>query len=142
MGKQIKFVTERDLKTLRKMLKIGDKVYGLVGINTRMSPWEDPELYVERTVTGRDWITGDWEVDRILTLAGMIHEGPVYTQPPAGKRNLATPGPQVAGPLPAGREFDRGLDENELAYLEGRVGAANKRDKKVGRGHSRKSSWS
>ncbi|WP_457493402.1 hypothetical protein [Streptomyces sp. P5_D11] len=141
MAKQIKFVTERDLKTLRKMLRIGDTVYAAVRINTRMSPWEDPQLYVERTITGRDWITGDWEVDRILTLAGMIHEGPVYTQPPAGMRNLATPGPQVAGPFPAGREFDRDLDENELAYLEGRVGAANKRDKKVGRGLSGKSSW-
>lgn len=140
MAKQTFFRTERDLKTLTKLLKIGDQVYSSVNIQTSMSPWEDPQLYSVYTVTGWSWIDRQWAVDHSSwTIATLVHSGGVHTKPPAGMRNIATPGPQVAGPLPAGREFDRDLNEAELAYLEGRVGAADRRDKKTGRGT--KSRW-
>jgi hypothetical protein len=44
------------------------------------------------------------------------NHGPVYEKPPAGMRNVAGPGPQVAGPLPAG--YEGVLDEDELRGLE------------------------
>ncbi|MFI6653833.1 hypothetical protein ACIBI8_40460 [Streptomyces sp. NPDC050529] len=142
MGKQIKFVTEKDLKVLNRQLKIGSKVYGTVDIETRMSPWEDARLYVERTVTGRCWVSQQWQVDNsTMTVADMVHTGGAYTQPPAGLRNLDGPGPQVAGPLPAGREFDRGLNESELATLQHRVDADDLRDKKSGRGTGKSRWW-
>lgn len=101
MAKQTFFETERDLKTLTKLLKIGDKVYSAVDIQTSMSPWEDPQLYSVYTVTGWSWIDRQWVVDHSSwTIAALVHSGGVHTKPPAGMRNIATPGPQVAGPLP------------------------------------------
>ncbi|MFD7868473.1 hypothetical protein [Streptomyces sp. NPDC059783] len=137
MGKQKHYTTEKDLKTLNRQLGIGDRVYGVVEIERRMSPWEDGQLYVERTVTGRCWVTQQWQVDRsTLTVADMVHSGGVYTEPPAGLRNLAGPGPQVAGPLPAGTEFGRPLNKAEIEALEAQAAGAAKDNAKAGRGKS------
>ncbi|MFJ7497850.1 hypothetical protein ACIQZB_43560 [Streptomyces sp. NPDC097727] len=143
MAKQTFFRTERDLKTLNRMLKVGDKVYAVNDIETSMSPWEDQQLYSVYTVTGRSWIDQQWIVNgSSWTVATLVHQGGVYTEPPAGMRNMAAPGPQVAGPLPAGQEFGRDLDEAELARLEGRVAADRRQHRKDGRGlKGHKNKW-
>ncbi|RAJ41896.1 hypothetical protein K388_07504, partial [Streptomyces sp. KhCrAH-43] len=89
----------------------------------------------------RSWITGQWMVDGTMSVADMVHTGGAYLQPPAGMRNLAGPGPQVAGPLPAGQEHDRTLNESELTYLEGRVATATRNDASAGRGRSGSRWW-
>ncbi|MFE7268516.1 hypothetical protein ACFU9B_42205 [Streptomyces sp. NPDC057592] len=143
MAKQTFFRTERDLKALNKQLKVGDRVYAVVEIETRMSPWEDRQLYSVYQVTGRSWIDQQWTVDNSSwTVATLVHQGGVYTEPPAGMRNIAEPGRQVAGPFPAGQEFGRDLDDAELARLEGRVAADRRQHRKDGRGlKGHKSSW-
>ncbi|WP_329305065.1 hypothetical protein [Streptomyces anulatus] len=45
--------------------------------------------------------------------------GPMYDKPLAGLRNIAGPGPQVAGPLPP--NYEAVVDEAELRGLEKRV---------------------
>ncbi|MGW1845750.1 hypothetical protein [Streptomyces sp. NPDC001966] len=143
MAKQTFYRTERDLKALNKMLQVGDYVYAVTEIETRMSPWEDSKLYTSYKVTGRSWIDQQWIVDNSSwTVATLVHQGGVYTEPPAGLRNIAEPGRQVAGPLPAGQEFGRDLDYAELARLEGRVAADRRQHRKDGRGlKGHKSSW-
>jgi len=135
MAKQTFFQTERDLKTLTKMLQVGDRVYSVHDIATHMSPWEDRQLYSTHVITGWSRIARQWVVDgSSWTVATLVHQGGVYTEPPAHLRNRATPGPQVAGPLPAGQEFGRDLDHAELARLEGRVAADRVQHRKDGRG--------
>lgn len=143
MGKQTYFQTERDLKTLTKMLKVGDRVYSVSDIATNMSPWEDQQLYSVHTITSWSSLARSWVIDgSSWTVATLVHQGGVYTEPPAGMRNMATPGPQVAGPLPSGQEFGRALDEAELARLEGRVTSDRRQHKKDGRGlKGHKSKW-
>ncbi|MDV9195532.1 hypothetical protein [Streptomyces sp. Wh19] len=142
MAKQTFFETERDLKALTKQLSIGDTVYSVVNIETSMAPWEDAQLYSAYQVTGWCRISRQWRVSNSTwTIADLVHQGGVHTQPPAGLRNIATPGRQVGGPLPAGQEFDRNLDSAELAYLEGRVATATKANTKAGRGSSGSRWW-
>ncbi|MFD8851877.1 hypothetical protein [Streptomyces sp. NPDC059604] len=143
MARQTFFRTERDLKTLTKLLKVGDVVYSVADIETRMSPWEDKQLYSTHRITGWSGLTRQWIVDgSSWTVATLLHQGGVYTEPPAGMRAMSTPGPQVAGPLPAGQEFGRDLDDAELARLEGRVAADRVQHRKDGRGlKGHKSKW-
>ncbi|MFE7427815.1 hypothetical protein [Streptomyces sp. NPDC057545] len=143
MAKQTFFRTEQDLKKLVKMLREGDKLYAVQDIETSMSPWEDSQLYTEHTVTRWSWVARDWTIDgSSWTVATLVHQGGVYTEPPAGMRAMSTPGPQVAGPLPAGQEFGRDLDHAELARLEGRVTADRVQHRKDGRGlKGHKNKW-
>ncbi|MBK3582582.1 hypothetical protein JHN49_02215 [Streptomyces sp. MBT57] len=140
MAKQTKFVTEKDLKQLRREVQVGTVLYQAVGIETKHIPWEDSQLLTIRTVTGRSWLVSDWIVDGAGTLADMLHQGPVYTVRPTGIRALREEHPQVAGPLDGhDRKFGRRLNESELTDLEAGVASTTAANSKAGRG--KKSSW-
>lgn len=58
-----------------------------------------------------------------LSVEGLVlREGPVYTRPPEGIRNIAGPGPQVDGPLPENDNV-RPLTGYEIRQMEKQVEA-------------------
>lgn len=112
--------TRRDAKKAARNARKGQRLYVIKEVARNLAPYEDSHLYSEYTVTHRQAITGAWMIAGSLSVEGLVlREGPVYTSPPKGVRNIATPGPQVAGPLPAG--YEGVLDEAELRGLEKQV---------------------
>ena len=91
--------TERDARKAAKAARAGMKLYVLRDVAQNIAPYEDAQLYSEYTVTHRQAITGAWMISGSLSVEGLVlRDGPVYTSPPRGVRNVATPGPQYAGP--------------------------------------------
>lgn len=77
----------------------GMKLYVILEVAQNLAPYEDAQLYSEYTVTHKQAITGAWMVAGSMSVERLVHlHGPVYTSPPKGIRNVATPGRQVAGP--------------------------------------------
>jgi hypothetical protein len=112
--------TTRDAKRAGREAKKGQKLYVVLNVAQNLAPYEDAQLYSEYTVSYRHPLLGGWMISGSLSVEGLVlREGPVYTSPPKGVRNIATPGPQVAGPLPAG--YEGVLDGAELRGLEKRV---------------------
>jgi hypothetical protein len=91
--------TRRDAKKAAKAARKGMKLYVIKEVARNIAPYEDAQLYSEYTVTHRQAITGAWMIAGSLSVEGLVlRDGPVYTSPPKGVRNIAGPGPQVAGP--------------------------------------------
>lgn len=133
MGK--KDVYDRSTKGARqasKDLKKGDKVYVVLDNAGNLAPYENAQLYSAYTVTGQHPLLGGAMIGGYSVEYLVRGFGPLYTQPPKGLRNIATPGPQVAGPL-TGDEY-RELSRYEIEQAEKQV-EANNADRK------RKSSW-
>lgn len=129
--------TDRDLNNFVRSLHPGKTVYTIVDVATNLAPYEDPQLYSAYTFERRSRITGEWMTAGRTTARHLLFAyGPVHEEPPTGMRNLAGPGPQVAGPLPAGEEFDRRLDADEVEHMEKLAREA--RDARP----KRKASWS
>jgi len=77
----------------------GMKFYVIKDVAQNIAPYEDSQLYSEYEVTHRQALTGAWMISGSLSVEGLVlREGPVYTSPPKKIRNVATPGPQYAGP--------------------------------------------
>lgn len=115
--------TKKDAKELSRTARRGDKLYVIHDIATNLARYEDARLYSEYTVTGQHPLLGGAIISGSLSVEGLVlREGPVYTQPPKGIRNMAGPGPQVAGPLP---ETDnvRDLSDYEIKRMEKQVEA-------------------
>lgn len=86
-------------KRAARQARKGMKLYVLKEVARNVAPYEDAQLYSEYTVTHRQAITGAWMISGSLSVEGLVlRDGPVYTSPPRGVRNVATPGPQYAGP--------------------------------------------
>lgn len=112
--------TVRGAKKAARDARKGQKLYVIQQVAQNLAPYEDSHLYSEYEVTHRQAITGAWMIAGSLSVEGLVlRYGPVYTEPPKGVRNIATPGPQVGGPLPAG--YEGVLDEAELRGLEKQV---------------------
>lgn len=109
-------------KKFARELEFGKSYFIVHDVATNLAPYEDGQLYSEYVFTRRLPITGIpcTESGGMNAVKLCQNFGPVYEQPPAGMRNVATPGPQVAGPLPAGEEFDRRLDADEVDHMEKR----------------------
>ncbi|NWF27995.1 hypothetical protein HW130_17270 [Streptomyces sp. PKU-EA00015] len=118
MARDVYQRTASDAKRAGRELKKGDRFYVVRSVATNVAPYEDDRLYSEFTVTGQHPLLGGAMVGGISVEGICLREGPIHLQRPTGIRNIATPGPQVAGPLPAGEEFDRPLDADEIAHLE------------------------
>lgn len=134
MPKTVYQRTKRDAKELGRTARVGDTFYVVHDTATSLAPYEDGQLYSAHTVTFMHrfsatpaMISGSYSVEAMV-----LRDGPVYTQPPKGMRNLATPGPQVAGPLDG--DEHRELNPYEIKRLE-KQNDANQTDRK------RKSSW-
>jgi hypothetical protein len=93
--------TKRDAKRADREVRKGQKLYVLKEVATNLAPYEDSHLYSEYTVSYRHPLMPGWMISGSLSVEGLVlREGPVYTSPPKGVRNIATPGPQVAAPDP------------------------------------------
>jgi hypothetical protein len=93
--------TKRDAKRADREVRKGQKLYVIKAVATNLAPYEDSHLYSEYTVSHRHPLVPGWMISGSLSVEGLVlREGPVYTSPPKGIRNIATPGPQVAAPDP------------------------------------------
>ncbi|WP_330172995.1 hypothetical protein OG875_04950 [Streptomyces sp. NBC_01498] len=129
MPKTVYRQTKRDAKELSRTAKRGDKLYVIRDIATNLARYEDAQLYSEYTVTGQHPLLGGAMISGSLSVEGLVlREGPVYTKPPKGIRNIAGPGPQVDAPLPE-RDNVRPLSAYEIRQMEKQV-EANKEDRK------------
>ncbi|MEU1071905.1 MULTISPECIES: hypothetical protein [unclassified Streptomyces] len=111
--------TRRDAKKASRELKKGDTFYVILDVADRVAPYEDRQLYSEYTVTGDHPLLGGAMVGGQSVEGIVLRDGPIQTRPPKGLRNVASPGPQVAGPL--GSDYEGILDEAELRGLDKRV---------------------
>lgn len=115
--------TKRDAKLLSRTARRGDKLYIIVDIAQGRSSYEDAQLYSEYTVTGQHPLLGGAIISGSLSVEGLVYGyGPVYTQPPTGLRNIATPGPQHGPPLPENDNV-RDLSDYEIRQMEKQVEA-------------------
>ncbi|MEV0779198.1 hypothetical protein [Streptomyces sp. NPDC050428] len=112
--------TRKDARELSRTARKGDKLYVILDIANERIPYEASRLYSEYTVTHDHPLLGGAMISGSLSVEGLVlRNGPVYTQPPKGIRNIADPGPQVCGPLPDG--YEGVLDEAEIRGLEKQV---------------------
>lgn len=112
--------TRSDAKKLARVARIGTVLYTVADVAQNIAPWEDGQLYSRHVVSWRSPVTGNLMIGGSTSLANLVlRDGPVYTEKPKGLRDIAKPGPQVAGPLPKG--YEGVLDEAELKGLEKRV---------------------
>lgn len=108
-----------DAKAFARWAKKGVTVYTRMEMATNLAPYEDPYLYSAHTADDVSPITGNVLFGHMSAKALCTNFGPVYAEPPAGIRNVATPPPQVAGPVDAHTIHE--LDEAEIRGLEKRA---------------------
>ncbi|WP_158710169.1 hypothetical protein [Streptomyces katrae] len=143
MGKQWTTRRRGDEKAFLRSLHKGKTVYV---INTPQHAghariWNHAQTWSAHTVTGKHPILGGWIFDGSPSNGAVSFfkwAGTVYEDQPRGIPHASDPGPRVAGPLPAGEEFDRVLDAGgqELKQMEYWRDEANERraaDLKSGR---------
>jgi len=111
--------TKKGAKELDRWLSKGKTVYTLLNVAQSVRKYEDAQLYSAHTFDRRSPITGHWMTGHLSAAGLLAQEGTVYEHPPAGVRNVATPGPQVGAPL--GDNYMGHLDEAEIRGLEKRV---------------------
>lgn len=90
--------TRKGAKDLNRWLSKGKTVYTLRNTAQNIAPYEDAQLYAAHTFDRRSSFTGEWMTSHLSASGLLAQEGTVYEQPPAGVRNIATPGRQVAAP--------------------------------------------
>jgi hypothetical protein len=94
--------TRRGAKDLNRWLSKGKTVYTLRKVAERFQTYEDAQLYAAHTFDRRSSFTGEWMTSHLSASGLLAQEGTVYEQPPAGTRDIATPGRQVAAPTSQG----------------------------------------
>ncbi|WP_405964821.1 hypothetical protein OG713_34800 [Streptomyces sp. NBC_00723] len=111
--------TKKGIRDLNRWLSKGKTVYTVSAMATNLGRYEDSHTYSAYTFDRQSRITGEWMTGHLSVSGLMGQYGAVYEKPPAGMRDIATPGRQVAGPLPRG--YRGVLDEAELRGLEKQV---------------------
>jgi hypothetical protein len=122
--------TKRGAKDLNRWLSKGKTVYTINNMATNLGRYEDSHTYSAHTFDRQSNVTGEWMTGHLSASGLLGQSGAVYEKPPAGIRDIAKPGRQVAGPLPRG--YRGVLDEAEIRGLEKQV--ANGSDPKKRRG--------
>jgi hypothetical protein len=102
--------TRKGAKDLNRWLSKGKTVYTLRNIADAYQSYEDAQLYAAHTFDRQSWITGEWMTGHLSASGLLAQEGTVYENPPAGVRNIATPGRQYAAPT-SQQALDRLRDE-------------------------------
>ncbi|WP_262062630.1 hypothetical protein [Streptomyces sp. STR69] len=108
-----------EAKKFAKWARKGVTVYVVYNMATNLAPYEDDQLFSAYTANWQSPITGSVMFGHLSANALCQNFGPVYEEPPTGMRNIATPPPQVDGPLPEG--YEAVLDEAEIRGLDKRV---------------------
>lgn len=124
MGKNVWNRTKRDARELGRTARVGDVFYTIAQVSHEVAPYEDARLYSEHVVAFMHpfsvtpaMISGSQSVESLV-----LNFGPVYTERPKNIRNVATPAPQVSGPM-AGDE-DRKLSRADIRRSEEHVRAS------------------
>lgn len=90
--------TRRGAKDLNRWLSRGKTVYTINNMATNLAPYEDSQTYSAHTFDRRSGFSGEWMTGH-LSVSGLLGQcGRVYENPPAGMRDIATPGRQYAAP--------------------------------------------
>ncbi|MFF4574853.1 hypothetical protein [Streptomyces sp. NPDC001410] len=123
----------KDAKKFARQAKLNRPYYVVMQIATNLAPYEDSQLYSEYVFEGHRPFTGTPYCGSMDAESLCLLYGPVYEEPPADIRNIATPGPQVAPPL-GSNDYAAYLDEAEIRGLEKRVanGSDPKRRRPLG----------
>lgn len=90
--------TKRGAKALNAWLSKGATVYTINQMATNLAPYEDEQTYSAHTFDRRSKITGEWMTGHLSASGLLGQSGTVYERPPAGMRDIATPGRQYAAP--------------------------------------------
>lgn len=113
--------TKKGARDLKRHVRKGTVVYTVRDVARSVAPYEDSQLYSAHVFDWRSPITGNWMTGHLSAEGLLAQEGRVYEQPPAGMRDIATPGRQVGTPLPenlgSGQGYSGVLDEAELRGL-------------------------
>jgi hypothetical protein len=94
--------TKRGAKDLNRWLSKGKTVYTVRDVAQNRAPYEDAQLYSAHTFDRQSRITGEWMTGHLSASGLLAQEGTVFEQPPAGMRDIATPGRQYAAPTSQG----------------------------------------
>lgn len=114
---------KRGAKKLAREAQPGQKLYTVCHLHTNLPI--DKEMYSEHTVgKGRGLMSagamlagpGYMSVEQLVYTSGTV-----YSTPPPGMRNIADPLPQIAEPIPGGRDGSRYLSRSEITALEKEV---------------------
>ncbi|GAA3121890.1 hypothetical protein [Streptomyces echinatus] len=89
--------TRKGAKELNRFIRKGTTVYTIRKTAQRVAPYEDAELYAAHTFDWRSPITGNLMTGHLSAEGLLAQEGTVYEKKP-DRREIGTPGPQVAGP--------------------------------------------
>jgi hypothetical protein len=88
--------TKKGAKELNSWLSKGATVYTINEMVT--CGYEDSHTYSAHVFDRRSRLTGEWMTSH-LSASGLLAQcGTVYERPPAGMRDIATPGRQYAAP--------------------------------------------
>ncbi|MFJ6566605.1 hypothetical protein ACIQNU_04245 [Streptomyces sp. NPDC091292] len=106
-------------KKFAREAKLHVPYYVILKVAQNLAPYEDSHLYSEYVFTTRQPFTGI-PLDGSMGAGQLcLTYGPVYEDRPVGIRNVATPGPQVAGPVDASKIHD--LDATAIRHLTKRT---------------------
>ncbi|MCQ8831786.1 hypothetical protein [Streptomyces malaysiensis] len=123
---------KRGAKDLDRTAKVGDVLWVVVDVEKRVAPYEDAQLASKFPVTHWSKVFGKPMVAGTVSAGDLVLKyGTVYSSQPPGLRDVASPSPQVAGPL--GSDTERYLDETEIRGLEKQVREANDERRKTKR---------
>ncbi|MFF2852650.1 hypothetical protein ACFVT5_41115 [Streptomyces sp. NPDC058001] len=110
-------------KRFAREAQLGVPYYVVLDVARNLAPYEDAQLYSVYRFTARRPFT-DTPCDGAMDAVSLCQNyGPVYDHPPVGMRNVAGPGPQVAGPVDASAIHD--LDATEIRHMEKRAKEAS-----------------
>ncbi|MBT2467834.1 hypothetical protein J7E97_08095 [Streptomyces sp. ISL-66] len=110
MGKTWTTRRRGDINDFDRWFKKGKTVYVINNHATNLAAQFEARTYSARIARGGGLFGGEGK-------SLLQCYGEVYETPPRGLRNLASPEPQVAGPLPEGKEHGRYLDRGELDQM-------------------------
>lgn len=129
-----------EAKRFARQARLNTPYYIVYDVAQNAAPYEDAHLYSEIIFTRRAPLTGNPMTDGGTSAEGLcLRFGPVHEKPPAGMRNVSTPGPQVAGPVDP--HMIHTLDEAEIASLEKQATDAERERRKHATQRARHS-WS
>ena len=90
--------TKKGAKELNRVAYKGMTIYTINEMALNLGPFEDSHTYNAHTIDGRSRWTGEWMIGHLSISGYLAQYGTAYEQPPAGMRDIATPGRQVAAP--------------------------------------------
>lgn len=90
--------TKKGARDLNRWLSKGTTVYTINRMATNLAPYEDSHTYSAHTFDRRSSFTGEWMTSHMSASQLLAQNGTVYEKPPAGMRDIATPGRQYAAP--------------------------------------------